>query len=81
MADLIRTSGIGIDSNTLDATLRFIHTHVGTLPTANAHYEVLAATAIVGETIILDDITNTRRAKSGITIEHVMRHAGRLSKE
>jgi hypothetical protein len=35
----------------------------------------------VGETIVLDDISNTRRARSGITIEHVMRHSGRLSKE
>jgi hypothetical protein len=81
MADIIRSSGMGVDNYTLDATLSFLDTHVGTLPLPTVHYELLAATAIMGETIVLDDISNTRRARSGITIEHVMRHAGRLSKE
>lgn len=41
----------------------------------------MAATAIAGETVVIDDITLTRRARSGITLERVMRHLGPLSKE
>lgn len=80
MSDIISSSGIGVDAATLQATLTFLHTHVGTV-SLGAREEVLAAMAIVGETVVLDDITNTRRARSGITIEQVMRHAGRTSRE
>lgn len=77
----IRASDLGIDNATLEQTLNFLTNHVGTFTHHLKQYEIMAATAIVGETIVLDDITNTRRAKSGITLERVMRHLGTLSKE
>jgi hypothetical protein len=78
---IVRGSNLGIDNATLDEIINFLTNHVGTLNPHLKHYEIMAATAIVGETIVLDDITNTRRAKSGITFEKVMRHISTLSKE
>jgi hypothetical protein len=78
---ILRTSNLGIDTATLEQTLGFITDHVGRLDPLIERYQIMAAAAIVGETIVLDDITNTRRAKSGITLELVMRHLGALSKE
>jgi hypothetical protein len=79
--NFIRDSGIGIDSNTLSQTVQFICSNVGNLTPDLEYYEILSATAIVGETVVLEDISYTKRAKSGITLEHVMRHIGKLSKE
>lgn len=78
---LLRTSDLGIDNTTLEQTIAFLNEHVGTLDPVEPKYQIMAAAAIVGETIVLDDVTNTRRAKSGITLERVMRHIGALSKE
>jgi hypothetical protein len=38
MADIIRSSGMGVDNYTLDATLNFLDTHVGLLPANSAQY-------------------------------------------
>lgn len=55
--------------------------HLPTLSPEFKHYQIMAATAIVGETVVLSDLTSTLRVKSGITLERVMRHLGNLSKE
>jgi hypothetical protein len=81
ISNFILNSGMGIDSITLNETINFLETHVGHFTQGLEEYEMLSATAIVGETIFLDDITNTKIAKTGITLEHVMRHIGKLSKE
>jgi hypothetical protein len=77
----LRGSDLNLDNATLQHTLDFLAHHVGSLDPQLEHYQLMAATAIAGETVVLDDITLTRRARSGITLESVMRHLGSLSKE
>lgn len=77
----LRSSDLNLDNATLQHTLHFLTHHVGPLDPHLHHYQLMAATAIAGETVVLDDITLTRRARSGITLELVMRHLGPLSKE
>ena len=81
VSNFIRDCNIGVDSQCLNQALLFLERHVGKLAPGEEHYEALAATAIAGETGLVRDVTLTRRARSGITLEHVMRHIGKLSKE
>jgi hypothetical protein len=77
----MRSSELNLDNATLTHALNFLTEHVGSLDPQLEQYQLMAATAIAGETVVIDDITLTRRARSGITLERVMRHLGPLSKE
>ena len=77
---LLLQSCLGLDPDITATAIALLQEHVGLLPHKERDYAIFAAAAMAGENASLPDLEG-HAARSGVTVESVMKHIGNRSRE